>query len=31
LWNEKLKPFRNLPPPPGSIMAELMARYGVTA
>lgn len=31
LWNEKLKPFRNVPPPPGSIMAELMARYGVTA
>ncbi|WP_423068835.1 hypothetical protein [Devosia sp. CN2-171] len=30
LWNEKLKPFRNVPPPPGSMMAELMARYGVT-
>ena len=30
LWNEKLGPFRDRLPPPGSIMTELMNRYGIT-
>lgn len=29
LWNEKLKQLKHIPPPDGSIVADLMQRYGM--